>query len=221
MDEINQTGGYRRIFQDLMKDLAQADIASSAGNLGLMLNDFGEAEVPFLGHKYLVSKNGVRLSDGVPFLETIGSVLAHYVLKGSRSRPAGQFVTFSELAGPLFKQGGYSQDALEFPLIKRFRGRVPELLAAAASLGGRVGGESGQGSVSLIIELLPRIMVQLIFYDRDDEFPARATLLYDRKATLFVEFEFLAVLVTLFVQELSKSFPSGNDISGWKLNSNQ
>ncbi len=89
-------------------------------------------------------------------------------------------------------------------MIKRFQGRVPELLVAASSLGGRIGGESGLGSVSLIFELLPKIPVQLIFYDRDDEFPARVTLLVDRNATRFLEFEFLAVLVTLFVQVLSQ-----------------
>jgi hypothetical protein len=186
-----------------MKDLAKADIASAAGNLGLILNDRGEAEVTFLGHPYRVSQQGVGRSDGERFLETIGSVLAHYVLKGGRSEAAGRFVTFSELAGPVFKEDGYSRDALEFPLIRRFQGRVPELSAAAASLGGRIGGESGLGSVSLIFELLPKISVQLIFYDRDDEFPARATLLVDRNATRFLEFEFLAVMVTLFVQALS------------------
>lgn len=202
MDEINRTGGYRKIYQDLIQDLAKADVASAAHTLGLNLNDRGEAEVPFLGHPYRVSPNGVRRSDGGGFLETIGSVLIHYILKGSRSEPAGRFVTFSELAGPVFKEGSYSRDALEFPLIKRFQGRVPELLAAAHSLGGRVGGESGLGSVSLIFELLPKIPVQLIFYDRDDEFPARVTLLVDRNAARFLEFEFLAVMVTLFVQAL-------------------
>ena len=202
MNEINRTGGYHRIYQDLIQDLAKADIASAAHNLGLTLNDRGEAEVPSLGHKYWVSQKGVRRSGGERFLESIGSVLAHYILKGSKSEPAGRFVTFSELAGPVFKEGSYSRDALEFPLVKRFQGRVPELLAAAASLGGRVGGESGLGSVSLIFELLPKVPVQLIFYDRDDEFPARVTLLIDRNATRFLEFEFLAVMVTLFVQAL-------------------
>ncbi len=124
-------------------------------------------------------------------------------MKGGGGEAARRFVTFSELAGPVFKEGSYSRDALEFPLIKRFQGRVTELLTSADSLGGRIGGESGRGSVSLIFELLPKISVQLIFYDRDDEFPARATLLVDRNATRFLEFEFLAVMVTLFVQALS------------------
>ncbi|MCJ7772034.1 MAG: DUF3786 domain-containing protein, partial [Desulfobacterales bacterium] len=151
-----------------------------------------------------VSKTGVRRLDDQKFSDAIGSVLIHYILKGSLSRPRGQFVTFMELAGPLFKQGSYSKDALERPIIKRFQGRVPELLAVASSVGGRQGGEAGLGSVSLIFDLLPHIPLQLIFYDRDDEFHARATLLFDLNATRLIDFEVLAVLVTIFVQSLTK-----------------
>ncbi|MCX5883623.1 MAG: DUF3786 domain-containing protein [Deltaproteobacteria bacterium] len=192
MKESIVIGGHKWIYLDLIGRLANADIAASSQHLGLALNDAGEVEVPFLGTTYLVSREGVR------------RLLIHYVLKGSRSRPNGQFVTLAELAGPLFKHGGYSNSALEHPIIKRFQGRIPELLAVAASVGGRQGGEAGLGAVSLIFDLLPHVPLQLIFYDRDDEFPARATLLYDLNATQMIDFEVLAVLVTVFVQSLTK-----------------
>jgi len=134
-------------------------------------------------------------------------VLCHYIITASRHRPAGRMVTFAALAGPLFKQGSYSQGALERPLIRRFKGRVDELAAAVEAVGGRRGGEAGMGSVSLMADLLPRIPLQIIFYDRDEEFPARATLLYDENATRFLEFEFLAVLVTIFVRGLAAFRP--------------
>lgn len=198
-------GGHRWIYENLIERLQNTDITTSAKHLDLALNDAGEARIPFLGVTYLISNEGVRRSDGKGFKDAIGSVLIHYILKGSSSRPAEKFVTFSELAGPLFKQGSYSSSALERPIIKRFQGRVPELFEVAASYGGRKGGEAGLGSVSLIFDLLPHILLQLIFYDRDDEFPARATLLFDRNSTQFIDFEVLAVLVTIFVQTLTKS----------------
>jgi hypothetical protein len=197
--------GYSKIYEDLIERLQSADIATSAKHVGLSLSDAGEAEVPFMGKTYLVSNAGVRRTDGKRVSDTTGSALIHYVLRGSRSRPAGQFVTFAQLAGPFFEQGSYSGSALEKPIIKCFQGRVPELLSAAASVGGRQAGEAGLGSVSLIFDLLPHILLQLIFYDQDDEFPARATLLFDLNATQLIDFEVLAVLVTLFVQSLTKS----------------
>ena len=197
-------GGHRWIYENLIEYLQNTDIATSAKHLDLALNDAGEAKVPFLDVTYLISNEGVRRSDGKGFKEAIGSVLIHYILKGSSSRPAGNFINFAELAGPLFKQSSYSSSALERPIIKRFKGRVPELFEVAASYGGRNGGEAGLGSVSLIFDLLPHILLQLIFYDRDDEFPARATLLFDLNSTQFIDFEVLAVLVTIFVQALTK-----------------
>lgn len=191
-------------YENLVQRLAAADIAASAEHLGLRVNECGEVEVPFLGTTYLISNGGVRRSDGKEFKDVIGSVLIHYVLKGNSSRPAGRFVTLAELAGPLFKHGSYSSSALELPIVKRFQGRIPEFFAAAASYGGRLGGEAGSGAISFIFDLLPHIPIQLIFYDRDEEFPARASLLFDVNATQMIDFEVLAVLVTIFVQSLTK-----------------
>ena len=197
-----QGGGYRKIYEDLTKRLATADIAFGAGNLGLVSNNYGDVEIPFLNHSYRVSPKGVTRADGGKVSHTLGSVIIQYILNGSRSQAAWRFVTLSELAGPLFSDSAYTQDALESPLIKRFQGRVPELMAAAEHLGGWPGGKAGLGGVSLIFELLPKIPVQVIFYDGDDEFAARARLLIDMNATEFLEFEFIAVLVTIFIQEL-------------------
>lgn len=196
--------GYRKIYEELIQRLKNKDITTSAENLGLALNDAGEAIVPFLGTTFLVSNEGVRRADGAEFKDATGSVVIHYILKGSCCRPAGKFVTFAELAGPLFKKGSYSSSALERPIIKRFQGRSSELLESAAYYGGHQGGEAGLGSVSLIFEMLPHILLQIIFYDRDDEFPARATLLFDLNATRLINFEVLAVLVTIFVQYLTR-----------------
>lgn len=204
MKTTTSIGGYKNIYDDLLKRLANVDIADSAKNLDLAINEGGEVQVPFCGMIYLISKTGVRRTDDNKFSAATGSALIRYILYGSRSRPSGVFVTFAELAGPLFKQGSYSKSALEGPITKRFQGRITELFAAAEALGGRQGGLAGLGSVSLIFDLLPHIPLQLIFYDRDEEFPARAALLFDFNATQVVDFETLAVLTTLWVEHLSK-----------------
>ncbi len=197
-------GGHQWIYQDLLRRLQNADIATSARHLDLKMSAGAEAEIPFLGRTYLLSKKGVRRSDGKDFSEATASALIHYILRGSRGRPGGQFVTFAQLAGPLFKQGSYAQSAFELPIKKRFEADVPGLLAAVAALGGHQGGVAGLGAVSLIIDLLPHIPLQLIFYDRDHEFPARTTLLFDLNATQLIDFESLAVLATVFVRTLTR-----------------
>jgi len=111
-------------------------------------------------------------------------------------------VSIGEIAGPWLKGSSFSKSALESPIIKQFQKRTPELLSAAESIGGRQEGLSGLGSISLIFDLLPNILLQLIFYDQDDEFPARATLLIDANAIEFIDFEALAFLLSIFVQYL-------------------
>jgi hypothetical protein len=57
----------------------------------------------------------------------------------------------------------------------------------------------------MIFDLLPNILLQLIFYDKNDEFPDRATLLLYANATQLIDFESLAVLVTIFVRFLTQT----------------
>lgn len=203
MKDISVSNGHKKHHENLVERLKTVDVAVLACRLDLLMTTSGEAEIPFLGAKYLISNKGVKRSDGQGFSMVTASALIHYLLRGSTSRPARKFVSLNELAGPWLKDGSFSKSALEGPIIKRFRGRIPELMARAASVGGRQGGVSGVGSISLVFDLLPNLLLQLIFYDQDDEFPARATLLIDANATRFIDFEALAFLLSIFVQYLT------------------
>ena len=108
MEESSASGGYASIYKDLLKRLEGADMLTLAQHLDLPVTHTKEVEIPFFGNIYLLSKKGVRRSDGKRFSDAAGSALIYYILSGSRCRPAGQFVTFAELAGPLFKHGSYS-----------------------------------------------------------------------------------------------------------------
>ena len=80
--------GHKWIYKNLIEQLRNSDIATSAKHLDLTLNDAGEAKIPFLGATFLISNEGVRRLDGKGFKDAIGSILIHYILKGSSSRPA-------------------------------------------------------------------------------------------------------------------------------------
>lgn len=195
-------GGHKEHYQELISSLRDKDIVALAGQLSLPVNENGEAVIPFLGATYTISDKGVKRTDDKKFLFIIGNALIHYLLMGASGQPSGKYVSINELAGPWLKDGGFSKSALEYPISKRFRRRVPELMNAAESIDGRKGGVSGQGSISFIFDLLPHIPVQLIFYDEDDEFSARTTLLADARSTEFIDFEALAFLLSVFVQYL-------------------
>ena len=112
-------GGHRKIYADLLKRLTSADIARLAEHLNLPINNTGEAEIPFLSQTYLISNKGVRRSDLRSFPEATGSVLIHYLLAGSSSRPAGKFVPLAEL-GPEFR--GPNSNSGDYEFRDEFRG---------------------------------------------------------------------------------------------------
>jgi len=136
------SGGYGKIHQDLLRQLGKADLLARAAYLRLPGDKIGEVEVPFLGCTDLVSNHDVRLAGGQTPSVVTKRVLIRYVLHGRHIRPAGRFIPLAELAGPLFKQGGYSTSALARPMIRQFQDRVSDLLLIAALVG--VGGK-GQG----------------------------------------------------------------------------
>ncbi|MFP4453475.1 MAG: hypothetical protein ACLFPI_08905 [Desulfobacterales bacterium] len=58
-----------------MTQLAGADIAALAASLGLVQNEAVEAEIPFCGAIYRVSRAGVQRADGQSFSYAAGSAL--------------------------------------------------------------------------------------------------------------------------------------------------
>ncbi len=199
---MGKTGGYENIYRDLLDDLKSVDLAQAAKVLDLSYNPAGQLEVVFMGTTYLVENGGIHRQDGIAAATAHGSVLAGYILKQGRGEPAGNFVSFDSITGLVPARSSYSSSSLEARLAKYGQMDQVRFHEAIVKSGGRPGGEVGLGGKSWIIQLLPKIPVQLVFYRGDAEFPAAARLLIDQAAVNFLEFEFLAVLATIFVEQL-------------------
>ena len=200
-EKRDSQGGYQAIHDNLMRRLAGAPLAANAQRLGLRL-EAGEVEVLFLGQPHRVGQGWVRGADGHPAPIVVASIIAGYLLTGEGGETIGRFVPLKALAGTGSGHGSFQQNALAAPLVKRFNGRSEALCAAARRLGGRLGGEAGSGGISLIFDVLSRVPLQLVFYDSDEEFPAEVNFLLDLSATRFLEYEYLAVMLTAFVKAL-------------------
>ena len=195
-------GGYQAIHDNLMQRLGDAPLAAQAERLGLRRWNDGALEVFFLGQPYRVGAGWIRDAGGRPAPLIIASLIAGYLLTGGGGETIGRFVPLKTLAGTGSGHGSFQQNALAAPLIRRFKGRTEALRAAAQPLGGRPGGEAGSGGISLIFDVLSKVPLQLVFYDSDEEFPAEVNFLLDLSATRFLEYEYLAVMLTAFVKAL-------------------
>jgi len=199
---LGKTGGYEKIYRDLLDGLKSVDLAQAANDLDLSYNPAGQVEVVLMGTTYLIEKNGIHRQDGKAAATSHGSVLAGYILNLGRGEPADKFVSFDSITGLVPTRSSYSSASLEARLAKYGQMDPARFHEAIVKSGGRSGGEVGLGGKSWIIQLLPKVPVQLVFYRGDEEFPAVARLLVDQAAVYFLEFEFLAVLATIFVAQL-------------------
>jgi hypothetical protein len=185
-----------------MKRLATALLADVAVRLNLRQSHGGEIEVPMLGHFYLAGANGVRSMDGRPVSILTAAVIAGYLLRGGWGETTGRFVALRALTGTATGHDSFQASALATPLVKRFTGRLDALVRAVERLGGRRDGQAGGGGLSLVFEVLPKLPLQVIWYDQDREFPAEVTFLLDLTAPNFLDYEYLAVMLTICVREL-------------------
>ena len=88
------------------------------------------------------------------------------------------------------------------PLAQFFDQRAPHLVRAAGQLGGyaiRLTGDAG-----VVVPVFPRILLAVFLWVGDDEFPARANMLFDAAAPGYLSTASLYVLGSRLAAHLQK-----------------
>jgi hypothetical protein len=154
-------------------------------------------------------------SGGTSFLERHGDLLRlsllWYLVKATGDRPGGALVNPARLpGGDLFARGTHvlPLDALA----ALYTNRPEAFLAAGAALGGR---PAPCGDVAVELPALPKIPVTLLLWRADDEFPARADLLFEATAPRHLPTDVLWAIAMLSVQLMGSETrkPGGPDRS--------
>ena len=103
--------------------------------------------------------------------------------------PATDWVTYRD-----FKDAGQTQDAglsdyATMTISKRYSDDLSRLKASVAALGGTPPEVNYPYDFSAVISALPRLPMLFLFNDADEQFPAKATILYERRAEHFLDAE--------------------------------
>jgi hypothetical protein len=122
--------------------------------------------------------------------------LLWYLVRATGDLPGGTLVNPARLpGGDLFARGTHvlPLDALA----ARYATRPEAFLAAGAALGGR---PVPCGDAAVELPALPKVPVTLLLWTADDEFPARADLLFDATAPRHLPTDVLWAVAMLSVQ---------------------
>jgi len=121
-----------------------------------------------------------------------------YLVKASPTGPSGSLVKPTSLpGGEIFSKGSHVLP-LE-ALAARYATRPEAFLAAGLALGGRT---ATYGDASIELLPLPRVPTTAILWTEDDEFPARADLLFDASAPRHLPLDVLWSVAMLSVLPL-------------------
>lgn len=194
--------GYDRIYTDLLPQLAACDIAAQAAHLGLRADDDGSVPVAFLGRPYRITNHGVAVEDGAPADVNNCSILIHYIISEGRIEPRHNFVPLDRLTGMIEGRNAQEGWFISNSLLRETESRYAPFAAAAAKLGGTHAGKVGGGECWQF-DVLPKMPVQLIFFEADEEFPAELQFRFDETAPYYMGFECLAFLSGSVIHALS------------------
>lgn len=149
------------------------------------------------GKKVIINHSGQKVSSG--FIEQL--CVLTYLISAKEVPLADKLVKAESLpGGEFFFRGVHSFDTKK---LERCFGDSPELLFEA---GDKLGAERYDfGDVSIRLDVLPRLPVTIIVWRSDEEFPARATVLFDQTASEQLPFDALLAAVNFTVEALVRA----------------
>ncbi|MDR0562727.1 MAG: DUF3786 domain-containing protein [Spirochaetaceae bacterium] len=195
--------GYELTYNWVMDLLQSCDFKESAKRLNLRLS--GDAVmIAFLGRTYAVSKEAIRLAEEkILWLSKkegyeyhVKSVLGYYLLSEADAEPQNDFCTLAHFSHGIFENRELSGDRLT----SVFGADYNKFRKAAEKLSMRFEGEKSSGQYVWSYLLLPKIPIKIVYYEGDEDYPAKVQVLYDKTAILFFKFEPLAVLHGSFIE---------------------
>ncbi|HII90874.1 MAG TPA: DUF3786 domain-containing protein [Methanosarcina sp.] len=205
--------GYEQIYESLIPKLSKCDFLEVAERLGLTIQPDGILSVNFLGREYEISSRGINPTDGKPVNVNNLNVLAYYSLSKGVGEPAFSYVPISYLSGAGITFSTNTKWMTD-PLGKTFNEDYAAFSETICRLGGIFDGKLKSGGYSWLLKALPKIILQIVYYDGDDEFPCEVQILFDKNASCFLEFECLAFLEGCLVRALIMTSKTG-DVAEW------
>ncbi|MEW5734100.1 MAG: DUF3786 domain-containing protein [Thermodesulfobacteriota bacterium] len=195
---------FGEIVEDYLAKVAAAPKEPLAARLGFAKGPEGLA-VDFLAEPYLVTPRGVLDAGGRTPHHAVSVTLFKYILLCPEDTPQKKdWVRYRDFADAAPFAVPFTENA-EKPLAKAFSGDVAALAEAAAKLGGSRADIGVSADLCTVFPALPRVPVLLIYNDRDEEFPAQCSILFEQRAEKYLDMECLAMVGWLLAARLIRA----------------
>jgi hypothetical protein len=192
---------YEQTYKDYLSRIAELDFPFLADKLGMQL-DGQHVIIPFFGKLYRISAKGIADPSGRQPHLSVSVILGKYLLMCPMIEPlAGNWMSFKDFkeAAPLIRA---FYNTVTHPISQTFSGRLAEFEKAGEKIGGYSPADVFSYDLSMQFDALPKVPLLLLFNDKDDEFPAQCSVLFEKRAEKFLDMECLAMVGMLFFEYL-------------------
>lgn len=128
------------------------------------------------------------------------SLILQYLVQATGDPLSERWISYAELPNGMLHHRPFRIEAVE-PLARAFGGQPGKLLQVSRALGGQ---EIGMGDIGVIIPVFTRVPVAVILWVADEEFPARANMIFDASASKYLTTAALYVLGSVVTRRLKK-----------------
>ena len=193
---------FEKTYQNYLTRIGSLDLNALQDKLGIQVSR-GRAIITFFGKPYTVSANGIDGPGGKKPHLSISVILCKYLLMCPESE-AGEadWVSFKDFkdAAPLIH--AFATTVTD-PISRMFSGRPWALEKAGKKIGGYTPAEIFSYDVSIKFDVLPKVPLLLLFNDKDEEFPAQCSVLFERRIEKYLDMECVAMVGMLLYNYLS------------------
>ncbi|MEX1330299.1 MAG: DUF3786 domain-containing protein [Desulfobacterales bacterium] len=192
---------FEQTYKYYLSRIAELDFPFIADKLGIQM-DGQDAIISFFSKLYRISAKGITdLSNRQPHI-SVSVILCKYLLMCPMIEPlGGNWMSYKDFkdAAPLI-QAFYN--TVTQPIAETFSSRLVELGTAGKRIGGRPPADDYPYDLAMQFDALPKVPMLLLFNDKDDEFPAQCSVLFEKRAQKFLDMECLAMVGTHFFKNL-------------------
>jgi len=194
---------YQQTYKDYLSRIAGIDLKFAADKLDLQMS--GDAVIiPFFGKSYRVSAKEIADPAGKQPRLSTSVILCKYLLMCPMIVPlGGNWMSFKDFkdAAPLIQA---FFNTVTQPLADSFSSRLADLEIAAKHIGGYPPVDDFPYDLSLRFDVLSKVPLLLLFNDKDEEFPAQCSVLFEKRVEKLLDMECLAMVGMLFCEYLKK-----------------
>lgn len=188
---------YKESFRLASLELKKRDpaILAKVAGVDIFIDDHRtELRVPFLGINYNIAFSpdiDVRKENSaeeVPIPDKI--LIAHYLLGATGKKNAGKLITFRQIPDGHFYFDAFQRRARD-PFVNFFGSNGKLFVKCAREMGATA---VENGDFGMEFRVFPRICIQLVLWEGDEEFSPDATILFDESIQHHLPAEDIAVL---------------------------